>query len=123
MDYVSTRNANLRVSAAKAIATGIAPDGGLFCPTEIPALTMAEIEGMMKLDYKERAARIFGKFLTEFTDEELLDFANKAYADEKFGGADTAPVVDLKDGKHILELWHGPTCAFKDMALQMLPHL
>ena len=123
MDYVSTRNANLRVSAAKAIATGIAPDGGLFCPTEIPALTMAEIEGMMKLDYKERAARILGKFLTEFTDEELLDFANKAYADEKFGGADTAPVVDLKDGKHILELWHGPTCAFKDMALQMLPHL
>lgn len=78
---------------------------------------------MLGMNYKERAALILGKFLTEFTAEELADFTEKAYADEKFGGADTAPVVNLGDGKHILELWHGPTCAFKDMALQMLPHL
>ena len=123
MDYVSTRNAGLRVSAAKAIATGIAPDGGLFCPTEFPALDETELHAMLGMNYKERAALILGKFLTEFTAEELADFTEKAYADEKFGGADTAPVVNLGDGKHILELWHGPTCAFKDMALQMLPHL
>lgn len=123
MDYVSTRNAGLRVSAAKAIATGIAPDGGLFCPTEIPKLAQAELDAMMGMDYKARAALVLGKFLTDFTAEELRDFTEKAYADDKFGGPDTAPVVSLKDGKHILELWHGPTCAFKDMALQMLPHL
>ena len=123
MDYVSTRNAGLRVSAAKAIATGIAPDGGLFCPTEIPSLTKADLDALLGMDYKARAAFILGKYLTDFTAEELQDFTQKAYADEKFGGPNTAPVVDLKDGKHILELWHGPTCAFKDMALQMLPHL
>ena len=123
MDYVSTRNAALRVSAAKAIATGIAPDGGLFCPTEIPTLTEGELKDMLRMNYNERAACVLGKFLTEFTAEELADFTEKAYADEKFGGPDTAPVVQLADGKYILELWHGPTCAFKDMALQMLPHL
>ena len=123
MDYVSTRNAGLRVSAAKAIATGIAPDGGLFCPTETPSLTKADLDALLGMDYKARAAFILGKYLTDFTAEELQDFTQKAYADEKFGGPNTAPVVDLKDGKHILELWHGPTCAFKDMALQMLPHL
>lgn len=123
MDYVSTRNAGLRVSAAKAIATGIAPDGGLFCPTEIPKLEQADFDALMGMDYKARAALVLGKFLTDFTAEELQDFTSKAYADEKFGGADTAPVVHLKDGKNILELWHGPTCAFKDMALQILPYL
>lgn len=123
MDYISTRNASLRVSAAQAIATGIAPDGGLYCPAELPTLSAAELERFMDLDYKSRAAAILGKFLTEFSAEELQDFTRQAYADEKFGGADTAPVVSLKDGKHILELWHGPTCAFKDMALQILPYL
>lgn len=123
MNYVSTRDKQLSVTAAKAIATGIAPDGGLFCPTKIPQLSKAELEKLMTLDYKGRAALVLGKFLTEFTAEELQDFCNKAYADEKFGGSNTAPVVSLADGKQILELWHGPTCAFKDMALQMLPYL
>lgn len=123
MDYVSSRDKNLRVSAAQAIAAGIAPGGGLFCPTEFPALTADEMQALMGMDYKGRAAHILGKFLTDFTAEELADFAAKAYADEKFGGPDTAPVKHLSDGVHMLELWHGPTCAFKDMALQMLPHL
>ena len=61
MDYVSTRNAGLRVSAAKAIATGIAPDGGLFCPTEIPSLTKADLDALLGMDYKARAAFILGK--------------------------------------------------------------
>ncbi len=123
MEYVSTRNKELRVSAAEAIAQGIAPDGGLFCPTEFPRLTHAEFVQLMGMDYKQRAAMILGKFLTDFTAEELKDFTERAYADEKFGGSDTMPLVSLADGVHMLELWHGPTCAFKDMALQMLPHL
>ncbi|MGN1031610.1 MAG: threonine synthase [Butyricicoccaceae bacterium] len=123
MDYVSTRNKQDRVSAAKAIATGIAPDGGLYCPTEIPKLTEADLLALCKKDYRGRSADILGRFLTDFTAEELNEFAARAYADEKFGGPDTAPLVKLADGKYILELWHGPTCAFKDMALQMLPYL
>ena len=123
MDYVSTRNKERKVSAAYAIANGIAPDGGLYCPTAFPTLTDADWKTLAESDYKGRSALILGKFLTDFTAEELADFAAKAYADEKFGGADTAPVVKLSEGKNLLELWHGPTCAFKDMALQMLPHL
>lgn len=123
MEYVSTRNKEVKVSAAKAIATGIAPDGGLYCPTCIPALTEADLNALRKMDYKGRSADILGRFLTDFSAEELQEFAQKAYADDKFGGSDTAPIVKLADGTYILELWHGPTCAFKDMALQMLPYL
>ncbi len=123
MEYVSTRDKSRKVSAAKAIATGIAPDGGLYCPTTFPLLAQEDWKSLLAMDYKARAAFVLGKYLTDFTAEELSDFAAKAYADDKFGGADTAPVVKLADGKYLLELWHGPTCAFKDMALQMLPHL
>lgn len=123
MEYVSTRDKTRKVTAAYAIANGIAPDGGLYCPTEFPALTAEDWHALANLDYKGRSARILGKFLTDFSGEELAQYAAKAYADDKFGGNDTAPVVALADGKHMLELWHGPTCAFKDMALQMLPHL
>ncbi len=123
MEYVSTRDKSRKVSAAYAIANGIAPDGGLYCPTEFPVLTAEDWHALANLDYKGRSARILGKFLTDFSGEELADYASKAYADDKFGGSDTAPVVALDGGKHMLELWHGPTCAFKDMALQMLPHL
>ena len=123
MEYVSTRDKSRKVSAAYAIANGIAPDGGLYCPTSFPALTAEDWHALANLDYKGRSALVLGKFLTDFSAEELAEYAAKAYADDKFGGADTAPVVPLADGKHMLELWHGPTCAFKDMALQMLPHL
>lgn len=123
MEYVSTRDQSKKVSSAYAIATGIAPDGGLYCPTEFPKLTHDDFRALMGMNYKQRAAMILGKFLTDFSAEELADFAEKAYADEKFGGPNTAPLVKLADGKNMLELWHGPTCAFKDMALQMLPYL
>ena len=103
MDYVSTRNKERKVSAAYAIANGIAPDGGLYCPTAFPALTDADWKTLAESDYKGRSALILGKFLTDFTAEELADFASKAYADEKFGGADTAPVVKLGEGKNLLE--------------------
>ena len=107
MEYVSSRNKNLRVSAAQAIAAGIAPDGGLFCPTEFPRLSHDEFRALMQMDYKQRAAMILGKFLTDFTAEELTHFAQLAYADEKFGGGNTVPVVSLADDLHMLELWHG----------------
>lgn len=123
MDYVSTRDKTQKVSAAKAIASGIAPDGGLYCPTEIPKLTADDFAALCAKDYRGRSADILGRYLTDFTADELQQYAARAYADEKFGGSDTAPLVRLDDGRYILELWHGPTCAFKDMALQMLPHL
>ena len=82
MDYVSTRNKERKVSAAYAIANGIAPDGGLYCPTAFPALTDADWKTLAESDYKGRSALILGKFLTDFTAEELADFASKAYADE-----------------------------------------
>ena len=120
MEYVSTRDKSRKVSASYAIANGIAPDVGLYCPTSSPALTAEDWHALANLDYKGRSALVLGKFLTDFSGEELADYAAKAYADNKFGGADTAPVVSLADGKHMLELWHGPTCAFKDFALQLL---
>ena len=104
MDYVSTRNKERKVSAAYAIANGIAPDGGLYCPTAFPALTDADWKTLAESDYKGRSALILGKFLTDFTAEELADFASKAYADEKFGGAADAaapahriPAQDRRD--------------------------
>ena len=116
MQYISTRDKNQRVSAAQAIAMGIAPDGGLFCPTEIPKLTQDDIRALCEKDYRGRSAAVIGRFLEEFSEEELTGFAAKAYADDRFGSSNTAPLVKTEGGKYILELWHGPTCAFKDMA-------
>ena len=123
MHYVSTRNPALRYSAAQAIVQGLSFDGGLFLPEEIPQLTLEDVQALAKLSYPERAAKIMKLYLDEFTEEELLGFAEKAYGANKFDDPKAAPVKDLGDGRYIMELWHGPTCAFKDMALQMLPYL
>ena len=123
MYYVSTRDSSLRLSAAQAIVQGLSRDGGLLLPSEIPTLTPADIGALAKLSYPERAAKIMKLYLEEFTEEELLGFAEKAYGPAKFDDPAAAPVVTLQGGLHLLELWHGPTCAFKDMALQMLPYL
>ncbi len=123
MDYVSTRDKKQRVSSAYAIANGIARDGGLYCPESFPELTGEDWHALANLDYKGRSVLILSKFLTDFSSEELSRYAAQAYSEKKFGGKDTAPVAALKDGKYMLELWHGPTCAFKDMALQILPYL
>ena len=122
MEYFSTRDASLRVSSAKAIAQGLSRDGGLFAPTEIPELSKGEFDKLCTMSYPERAAFVLGKFLTDFTEEELLDYAGKAYGDN-FSSRAIAPLYKLNDTTSILELWHGPTCAFKDMALQILPYL
>ncbi len=123
MLYKSTRSqAPATHSAAQIIKQGLAADGGLFVPEEIPALSMAEIEALCHDSYPVRAAKILAKFLSDYTYEELLADCEAAYSESSFvGGA--APLVNLAENKEILELWHGPTAAFKDMALQIMPRL
>ena len=123
MKFQSTREqVSSHLSAAEVIKQGLAGDGGLFVPESIPTLTEDEIRTLCAADYPTRAAKILGKFLTDYTEEELLADCRAAYAPTSFvGGA--APLVNLCDNKEILELWHGPTAAFKDMALQIMPRL
>jgi len=124
MKYLSTRDASLRKSAAEAIVMGLARDGGLYTPVEFPALPQGALVELMNMTYPQRAAYVMKLYLDEFTEEELGNFTEKGYAcPEKFDTDAVAPVVTLNENTSVLELWHGPTCAFKDMALQMLPYL
>ena len=123
MHYVSTRDADRRLTASEAIVEGLSRDGGLYLPEQIPQITLAQIEALAKLPYPQRAAKLMKLYLDEFTEEELLGLAEKAYGPEKFDTPAAAPVVHTEEGVWVQELWHGPTCAFKDMALQMLPYL
>ncbi len=123
MQYRSTRDSKLSVSSAMAIKTGLSPDGGLFLPETVPQISLSEIEALSNMTYNERAIDILSRFLTDFTHDEIVDCVNKAYNREKFETDEIAPVFKLNQDVYFLELWHGPTCAFKDMALQILPHL
>ncbi len=123
MEYISTRGIAPKVSAATAIKEGIAPDGGLYVPESLPTLTLGDITVMTDMSYNERAVRILSRFLTDFTEDEIESCVNLAYTREKFDSANVAPLYELNDKAYLCELWHGPTCAFKDMALQLLPHL
>ena len=123
MNYISTRGISTECEAsAYAIKTGLAGDGGLFMPESIPALEAGELESLISLPYAKRAAKILAKFLTDYTYEELLADTESAYCEASFG-AHPAPVTKIDDSTYMLELWHGPTCAFKDMALQIMPKL
>lgn len=122
MKYLSTRDSNVRVSSAQAITKGISAEGGLFVPETLPKLNVEEIGLLSKMSYIERAKTILSLFLTDFTEEELDTCVKGAY-ETGFSDEKVAPVVTVKEGMHILELFKGPTCAFKDMALQILPHL
>ncbi len=124
MKYLSTRDATLRKSAAEAIVMGLSREGGLYTPESFPRLEEGALEKLMQMSYPQRAAYIMKLYLDEFTEEELRTFTEKGYAcPEKFDTDAVAPVVTLDGNTSVLELWHGPTCAFKDMALQMLPYL
>lgn len=123
MYYKSTRNSEISVSSAQAIAQGISKEGGLFVPSEIPSVTQEEITALGKMTYAQRAAAIFSKYLTDFTQSEIEYCTDNAYTDKNFDSENIAEIAHLFDGTYMLELWHGPTCAFKDMALQILPYL
>ena len=123
MQYVSTRNKNQKCSAAQAIAQGLALDGGLLTPEVLPKLSPNGLKTMTDMSYQQRAVFVMGSYLDDFTASELSSFAKRAYGPDKFDTKAVAPVRQLDDRTYCLELWHGPTCAFKDMALQMLPHL
>ncbi len=122
MNYISTRGGRDCIGAAGAIKQGLAGDGGLFMPEKLPTLTQHDLDKLCNMSYPERAADILSRFLTDYDFDELLSNCRTAYAPERFvGGA--APLHKLKDNTFILELWHGPTAAFKDMALQIMPRL
>lgn len=123
MRYISTRDNTIQYSASQAIVRGLAPDGGLLTPFYIPKLPNKALDDLKDMAYQQRAVYIMKMFLEEFSVKELTDFANAAYGPDKFDSPAVAPVRTVDGNTHCLELWHGPTCAFKDMALQMLPHL
>lgn len=119
MNFVSTRGGE-KAAGAQAIIKGLAADGGLFVPEKFPAVSVGELENMFEMSYSERAAHILKKYLDDFDGKELSQACEKAYT---VFGEDPAPLVRLDDSVYMLELWHGPTCADKDMSIVLLPYL
>ena len=122
MLYHSTRDNGKTLTAAGAIAGGLAQDGGLYVPEKFPVLTIDDLKKLVDVDYRNRAQYIMSMYLDDFSAEELAEFTSKAYSDN-YDSKSAAPVYSIDEKTHFLELWHGPTSAFKDMALQMLPYL
>lgn len=123
MKYESSRGKHHSITAAEAIKMGISPDGGLFVPESIPRLDENQMNAMVSGSYQEKAFYIIRQFLSDFSDDEIKSCINGAYNQDSFDNERIAPLVKLDTGVYIQELWHGPTAAFKDMALQMLPQL
>ena len=123
MLYTSTRDKSVKVSSAQAIAQGISKDGGLFVPESIPEISKDFIDSLVGLDYISRAKKVLSLYLTDYTEDEISMCVNGAYAKGKFSSDKVSPIKRIAEGENILELWRGPTCAFKDMALQLLPYL
>ncbi len=122
MNYISTRDKSVKVTAAKAISQGISEEGGLFVPDTFASLTKEDFEKLCKMDYIGRANYILSGFLNDFTAEEVEYCVKGAYTGS-FDNEQPAPISLIGKNANILELWHGPTCAFKDLALQVLPYL
>lgn len=123
MKFYSTRDTSGRTySPSEVIKLGLAPNGGLFVPESIPDFTLGEIEGFCSLPYPELAAEILSRFFTDFTYGELLCDCRTAYSEKNFA-PEVCPIVKLDSATYVLELWHGPSCAFKDIALQLMPRL
>lgn len=120
MLFISTRGGE-KVTGAQAIVKGLSDNGGLFVPEKFPKMSAEEMQEMLYMSYPERAATVLYKYLDDYDKKELLAACEAAYA--KFEGPDPAPLVKIDEGLYILELFHGPTCAFKDMALTVLPYL
>ncbi len=122
MSFISTRGGAC-VTASQAILRGLAPDGGLYVPAMFPQLSLQEIAALTQMDYRQRALTILRGYLEDFSAQELSQAIDSAYASSKFDDKAIAPTRRLDATTHVLELFHGPTLAFKDMALQLLPHL
>ena len=121
MYFLSTRGGE-KVTGAQAIVQGLAKDGGLYVPETFPAISVEEMEKMAEMSYPERAAFVLGKYLADELGADFLkESCEKAYA--SFEGNDPVPLVKIDGTLFVLELFHGPTCAFKDMALTVLPYL
>lgn len=123
MKYISTRGNYKRVDAAEAICTGMVPEGGLFVPEKIPVFTRKEIEDIIYKTYLEIAVEVLGKFLSDYNKDELEEAVDAAYNKTNFPIDEVVPLVHLDKKSYLLELWHGPTAAFKDIALQLMPQL
>ena len=121
MRFTSTRSSR-DIESAQAIAQGLAEDGGLFVPQEFPKLSNEMIDKLIGMSYKERACAVLSCYLTDFTADEIKMCVDGAYTGT-FDNEEPAPLKEVAPGMNLLELWHGPTCAFKDMALQLLPYL
>ena len=122
MRYISTRGGAPDLSFEEAMLTGLAGDGGLYVPAEIPVMAAGDIAALAGLSYEEVAFRVMRPFIGDaFTDAEFADIIARAYAG--FGHAARAPLVQLGAGHHLLELFHGPTLAFKDFAMQLIGQL
>lgn len=118
--YSSTRDSSKKYKASEAVLQGLAPDGGLFVPDHLPALDKS-LEELSKLDYKGVAYEVMKLLLTDYTEDELKNCIEHAY-DSKFDTPEIAPLHQVGNA-YYLELFHGKTIAFKDMALSILPHL
>ncbi|MDD3931383.1 MAG: threonine synthase [Eubacteriales bacterium] len=129
MQYISTRGLCEPVHSAEAIRTGLAPDGGLYVPDQIPQVSLDDIVAMSQKTYAERALSILSLYLTDYDVQELSEAIDTIYGDheeESRFQPEPAPLVQLNqynEQEYILELWHGPSAAFKDLALQLLPYL
>lgn len=125
MKYISTRGYDQKFTASQAITLGIAPDGGLFVPESTPTFADGQIEEMCNMEFYQISAKVISMFLDDYSESELLEYTRAAYDEEKWGNP-AIPLVQMNkynDREYILELWHGPTSAFKDVALQLLPYL
>ncbi|MEG0766859.1 MAG: pyridoxal-phosphate dependent enzyme [Clostridia bacterium] len=122
MSLISTRGGSA-VTASQAILHGLAPNGGLYVPGMLPAFSLQEIASFSSQSYAQRATRVLSSLLDDFSSAEVAQCVQAAYHTGHFDAAEIAPVKTLRPGLHVLELFHGPTLAFKDMALQILPHL
>ncbi|MCF8010346.1 MAG: threonine synthase [Clostridiales bacterium] len=123
MRYLSTRGKHYCSTSAEAIKIGIAPDGGLFVPENPELITLEQLQKISSLSFNDQAAFILQHFLSDYTAEEIRSCVDKAYNTHAFDTPEITPLKNISPGLFSLELWHGPTCAFKDMALQILPHL
>ncbi len=123
MLYESTRGKVKHLASSDVIKTGIASDGGLFVPENIVKLSLGQQEQLSKLDYQHLALYLLKQYLSDYNEDELYDSIVNAYNCEKFESSEIVPLHKLNESTYVLELWHGPTCAFKDLALQLLPRL